>query len=393
MGCLLCLGCSSPNPTTPDSIPNAELPSESVVTHWASETVSPQRVEAVTGLPGELLSLCQSGDAGLSQVAAVLAESQAAGQGMLDTEQVTHELRAAGVPQVWPRAWAIVGNPSPEEAKDGLSQWLASFAEGGERRCGVGTAQVADGREVITVIAVDALADLQAIPVRARLGQWIRLHATLLEPAVEAEVVILGPRGAPKTVPTSLNGREIRANFSVDREGPWKVQVLPTFPSGPRPVLEAMVFVDQQPPEEYQTLPVPGEDGAAGVDDPLAALHAMVNRAREAEGLAKLPRLEGLDVAASIHAKAMMEARILAHDVGVGSPTIRLQALGLRPAMAGENVAHAVNVVRAHRALWESPSHRSNLLHPRFTHVGIGLSEDVDGSVWVCEMFAEFGNR
>jgi uncharacterized protein YkwD len=86
----------------------------------------------------------------------------------------------------------------------------------------------------------------------------------------------------------------------------------------------------------------------------------------------------------------MMDARILAHDVGVGNPAIRLQALGLRPTTAGENVAHALSVVRAHRALWDSPSHRSNLLHSAFTHVGIGLARDEDGSYWVCEMFAAF---
>jgi uncharacterized protein YkwD len=211
----------------------------------------------------------------------------------------------------------------------------------------------------------------------------------LLAPAVEAEIVVLGPRGGPKTVPTTLHGAEIRGAFSVDREGAWKVQVLPTFPSGPRPVLEAMIFADQEPPLEYHALPVPGEDAATGAE-PTEALFGMLNRARELEGLPKLERLEALDVAASIHAKAMLEARTLAHDVGVGNPAMRLEALGLSPTTAGENVAHALNIVRAHRALWDSPSHRSNLLHPVFTHVGIGLAQDEDGSYWVCEMFAAF---
>jgi uncharacterized protein YkwD len=344
----------------------------------------------MTGMLGDLVGMCARSDAGLHRVAALLAKSQANGQGMLDTEHVTHELRAAGVPQVWPRAWAMVGNPTPEEAKEGLSGWLASFSEGGERRCGIGAAHLADGREVISVIAVDALADLDPIPVRARLGQWVTIRATLLEAAQEAEVVVLGPRGVPRTIPTTLHGSEIRASFAADHAGAWKVQVLPTFASGPRPVLEAMLFVDQAPPDAFQALTVPGEDGARPGDDPASQLYAMLDRARELEGLPKLERLEALEVAASIHAKAMMESLTLAHDVGVGNPAVRLQALGLAPSLAGENVARAVSVTRSHRALWESPSHRSNLLHPGFTHVGIGVAEDADGSFWVCEVFAAF---
>lgn len=382
-------GCAQIPTATAVPVGGAERPRASVVTHWAAETASPQLIEAMPESERALIDLCRRGDAGLNRVAVALAKSQAAGQGMLDTEHVTHELRAAGVPQVWPRAWAIVGNPTPEEAKQGLATWLDSFSEGGERRCGVGTASLDDGREVISVIAVDAMADLDPIPVRAHAGEWIRVRARLLAPAVEAEIVVLGPRGGPRTVPTTLHGDEIRGAFSVDREGPWKVQILPTFPSGPRPVLEAMIFADQEPPSEYQALPVPGEDAAVS-GDPDEALFTMLNRARELEGLRKLARLEQLDVAASIHAKAMLEARTLAHDVGVGNPAMRLEALGLSPTTAGENVAHALNIVRAHRALWDSPSHRSNLLHPVFTHVGIGLAQDEDGSYWVCEMFAAF---
>ena len=42
----------------------------------------------------------------------------------------------------------------------------------------------------------------------------------------------------------------------------------------------------------------------------------------------------------------------------------------------------------AHRALWASPSHRDNMLQPRFDRVGVGVCTDPDGSVWVTEAFA-----
>ena len=44
--------------------------------------------------------------------------------------------------------------------------------------------------------------------------------------------------------------------------------------------------------------------------------------------------------------------------------------------MAGENLAGAPTVERAHSGLMNSPGHRANILNPNFTHVGIGI---VDG--------------
>jgi uncharacterized protein YkwD len=74
--------------------------------------------------------------------------------------------------------------------------------------------------------------------------------------------------------------------------------------------------------------------------------------------------------------------------VGDGTPQARIHAAGIQVVVAGENVAHAANLRRAHRALWSSPSHRDNMLHPRFDVVGIGIAEDEDGTVWVCQVFA-----
>ena len=111
----------------------------------------------------------------------------------------------------------------------------------------------------------------------------------------------------------------------------------------------------------------------------------MVNALRDAEGLAKVTREPSLDSVAALHARKMMEARTVGHDVGDGEPPRRLQSAGISVRESGENVAHAATVTLAHRALWESPSHRANLLRADFVRAGIGVAEDADGWVWVCE--------
>jgi uncharacterized protein YkwD len=86
----------------------------------------------------------------------------------------------------------------------------------------------------------------------------------------------------------------------------------------------------------------------------------------------------------------MRDAQTLAHDTGSGDPKRRLETAGLDVLAAGENVAHAATSERAHRAVWSSPSHRANLLHARFDAIGIGVAVGPDGSVWTCQLFADF---
>jgi uncharacterized protein YkwD len=84
----------------------------------------------------------------------------------------------------------------------------------------------------------------------------------------------------------------------------------------------------------------------------------------------------------------MKDAHTIGHDVGDGDPAERLQNAGLAARESGENVAHAENVLLAHRALWQSPSHRANLQHGEYDTLGVGVLDDPDGSVWVAEVFA-----
>jgi uncharacterized protein YkwD len=179
----------------------------------------------------------------------------------------------------------------------------------------------------------------------------------------------------------------VRARANVDREGTWLFQVLLDGVNGPRPVLEAYVFAGVEPPGAQPNHPAPGEE-AGGEGDGATALGLMTMLARRAEGLPGLVRDGALDRLARSHAERMMRTRQLGHDVGNGDPKERLERAGLALTQVGENVAHAANVVLAHRALWSSPSHRDNLLQPRFDRFGIGVSPDADGSVWVTELFA-----
>ncbi len=358
---------------------------------WASVTAS--RVDAPGGPETDrevdLQRHCGAAEGGLRAVAQRLVQRRVRGLPYLDLDGLTFAQRVFGEPHVWPRAWIVSGRALDHDATlRKLDAWRASFRDIGQRRCGVATGYAPDGSEVVAAIALDALADLAPLPIRARTGTWQTVDAVLLVPASAVEVVVLGPTGEPHSVPASFDGGHVRARFATDRAGAFTVQVVADVANGPRPVLEAKVFTDAEPPRTTPDLAAPGEDAAAGVTDPEAALASMVAAMRASERLPRLARDPRLDAVARAHALRMKQARAVGHDLGDGDPGERLDNAGLYAKEIGENVAHAQSVVLAHRALYASVSHRENLLRAEFTRMGIAVLDDPDGSVWVAEVFS-----
>jgi len=355
---------------------------------WKPTTQSPR---AATPDPAKaaLLKLCGAPDASLTEVATRSARRKIEGGSLLGSDELAFHLRAAGDPHVWPRAWAVAG-PALDDEDLGrrVASWIKPWNTMGVRRCGVVRMTGADGLSVVAAVAVDALADMAPLPTTARVGQWLKLEGTMLVPTREAKVVLLGPRGAPKTVLASLSGNKVRSTFAVDQPGAWLIQVLATVATGPRPVLEAMVFAGSAPPDHFTRAAAPGEDAAKGVKDDDDAMLRMINAARASEKLPPLVRDAALDKLAKAHSEEMIKARMVGHDVGGGDPTARFRAAGLRARVVGENVASAQSPTHAHRALWASPSHRGNLLLSQFDKVGVAVTRSLDGTVWVTEMFS-----
>lgn len=324
----------------------------------------------------------------------MLAIGQAEGLPAPDVEQFTLALRAAGSPYVWPRTWSLAGRLDDDTARQRMAAWLETFDDGGERYCGIAQVSTKGSQaEILVVVAVDAIATLNAeIPIQARSGSWITVDATTLVDFAEAKVVVLAPTGRPYTVPTSVDGNRVLGRARVDRAGMWKLQVLANADTGPRPALETIVWVDREPPAFAVEERAPGEGRA----DPSRAadeqLFEMLRALRAAEGLGSIVRVPWLDRLAQEHSEAMMQAQRLGHDVGHGGPEARAARALARARRTGENVAHAVSIVLAHRTLWASPSHRGNLVDPHFNAVGLGVARGPDGTLWVTQEFAELSS-
>ncbi len=340
-----------------------------------------------------LLAACGPGDRQLNAAASTIAERASHGQRAPSAVDLGELLREQGEPHVKARAWTYTApRVDRTTALARMHAWLGTLHLQGSRRCGIASRMEPGRGESLAVVVVDVLADLrQDVPARVRPGSWVTVDAVAMEPATDAKVVVLGPRGTPRTVPTSFDAAtgQIVGRFRADRSGAWLVQVLATIDVGPMPVLEARVAAGDDGVSGSDGIRAPGEALAAGAQDDASALHAMLNAARAAERLGALTRDSALDRVAAAHVSEMIAAGVIGHDVGDGTPPARVREAGVDAREAGENVAKAPSAALAHRALWWSPSHRDNMLHERYTRVGIATRRDTHGLLWVTEVFAD----
>ena len=351
----------------------------------------PGSVRAPDPRDNVLLSACGSGGQALHDVARSVASRSLHRAPAWTMVELGQRLRALGEPHPGARAWTLRG-PSIDRglALDRLQVWLESLAsqtENVSRRCGVASIEDSERGEAIAVVAVPVHADFVApFPRSTEQGRWMTVDAVVHEQATGGKVMILDPRGAPRSVPTSFDqatGR-VLGRFMVDREGPWLVQVIATTAMGPKPVIEAQVLVGDSKVASSQS--VPGEFSGDGLPDKQAVL-AMLNEARVSNGLRPLVQDLVADQVAMEHVKRMITAGLVAHDVGDGLPPERAAWAGISSSEVGENVSRAANAVLVHRALWGSLSHRANMLHPRYERVGVAAVRDGHGVLWVVQLF------
>jgi len=71
-----------------------------------------------------------------------------------------------------------------------------------------------------------------------------------------------------------------------------------------------------------------------------------------------------------------------------GSPFTMMESFGIKFSAAGENIAMGQSTPEAVMNGWmNSPGHRSNILNPTYTEIGVGLAKNSAGTCYWTQMF------
>lgn len=130
----------------------------------------------------------------------------------------------------------------------------------------------------------------------------------------------------------------------------------------------------------------------------------LVNAERQKAGLRTLAFDDTLAETARAHSAEMRDRKYFAHE----SPTASLRqpldrylaVFHSTPLVIAENIYSAwgsphqlgeADVRGAHTALMNSPGHRANILFPDVVKIGIGITTNAAGDMWVTQMFSKTG--
>ncbi len=156
-------------------------------------------------------------------------------------------------------------------------------------------------------------------------------------------------------------------------------------PSPPRSTTAAAPAPTVAAPPPTTAAPAPVVPAAAVVAAaPGAAgdIAARTNSVRAGRGVAALAREGSLDSAAAAWARELATSGVLRHS------SLPQQLLGKPWSTLGENVGFGASSATIHDALVNSSGHLGNIVNPSFTRIGVGAATDVNGRLWVVEVFA-----
>jgi len=183
----------------------------------------------------------------------------------------------------------------------------------------------------------------------------------------------------PGTLKSAIFGSQI-GNFLISRTNQLEKPLQNVFGPAVADVQKSLTFLTIIP-ESRQVVDLKFTQKELRLD-PVSEekMLSLVNHERTERGLKALVADSAIRDVARAHSRDMFQRGYFSHYSPEGEDAgSRLTNAGVAFIIAGENLAYAPDVIRAHDGLMDSSGHRRNILTPEFGRVGIGV---IDGGVY-----------
>ncbi len=265
------------------------------------------------------------------------------------------------------------------------------------RRFGIGVKR-APGKWMAVLVFHEKNVDLSPVP-RLLPSAGSAPLVGRIPPALHSpEVLVSPPRGSVARLPLAVHQGSFSARLECNQgDGMYQVEVVAQDTRGPGVVANFPVYcgIEPPPPLVTRSAPVARVSQPATIEEQLLLL---INRDRQAQGLAPLVRDDRLSRIARRYSAEMSETGEVAHvSKRSGNVLDRVKAAGISPmpTTVAENVASALTAADAESGFMASPGHRDNILNPVLTHVGVGVAvgREEGGTVplFFTQVFAGYG--
>ncbi len=171
----------------------------------------------------------------------------------------------------------------------------------------------------------------------------------------------------------------------VSGDSMWKIAVKyevglsEIIASNPQVTNAAMIFPGQK-------LTIPNIQDVKTIENKVISL---VNIERAKVGLQPLKTNWEVSRIARYKSQDMINKNYFSHTSPTyGSPFNMMESFGVKFSAAGENIAMGQKTAEAVMIAWmNSPGHKSNILNPTYTEIGVGLAKTANGVCYWTQMF------
>ena len=135
-----------------------------------------------------------------------------------------------------------------------------------------------------------------------------------------------------------------------------------------------------------QKLTVPTMQGIKSLESQVVKL---VNVERAKQGLQPLTENWQLSRVARYKSADMATKNYFSHTSPTyGSPFKMMESFGIKYSSAGENIAYGQKTPEQVMTAWmNSPGHRSNIMSPSYSQIGVGYATNKSGTAYWTQMF------
>ncbi len=261
-----------------------------------------------------------------------------------------------------------LGDMGSPDVRDGLRALVSQVSKNSRiNRFGIAGGRGADAAVVIGVVETS----LEPFPRSLRPGGRFTLKGEVSDDFERASVFSTNPAG--KVQELKMPARDIEAPLEFPTNGSYALEVMGYGAQGPTVLMNVPIHVGAPEAEELETSD--SADPNLTLEEAEAKLLELLNQARAGAGLAPVEPDAELRTVALSHSVDMAENGFAGHvSPTTGDAGDRVRKAKIRVAEMGECVALNLGPERAHRALLDSPAHRSAMLSSLYSHVGVGVA-------------------
>ncbi len=335
-------------------------------------------------------------DARLFRACAELAEVVPE-EGVIGYSLVEFALQRNGIIEPSPHLLVVWGDiESPQLIVEQLQPRLVEIlADGATARVGIGAVKRSrDGTGAVVFALQGSGVTTSPIPRTLPANGALLLDAVVDAKFKDPDVFVTYNDGSTERLPLKLGhaGGFTTTVKCGTRVGRQQIEITASDTSGSTVLANFPVWCATKAPASLTVDPSAEDAPVATTEEAERRLLALVNRDRQAAGLAALQWDERVANVSRAHSEEMRRTKNVAHiSPTTGSAADRVRTAKIKTAVVLENVARAYGVGEAHQGLMNSPGHRANIMARSATHIGIGtvFGEEVSGrrEIFITQVF------